>query len=362
MKSLLTFCAFSLLASFTVQAKSIPRLSSPLPVASLPSDSVGIERRDGKLFVLHRIDRGQTLYAIARRYNTSVEVIKAANPGMADKLKYNQTVRIPQPDVQMSRREERAAERAAKREEREAKQEEKSDDQLMTKADLPKNTDVHVVASGQTLYSLAVKYKVLMSDLRRWNNLNNDNILLGQALIVSEKGFMARQSGNDEPVAAEKSDSPKKEPAKPETKPEAATRQNWPASSVERPKPEPNRSETREEASRPEAREERPVRPGDPGTRLPAKGRRMAEIGMAERIEADDSANKYLALHRSAPVGALVQVRNDMSNQSLWVKVIGRLPNTGVNERVLIKLSAKAFEKLSTNNQSFRAEVSYIVP
>lgn len=88
----------------------------------------------------------------------------------------------------------------------------------------------------------------------------------------------------------------------------------------------------------------------------------MAEMGMAERIEADESSNKYLALHRSAPVGALVQVRNDISNQSLWVKVIGRLPNTGVNDRVLIKLSAKAFEKLSPNNQSFRAEVSYMVP
>ncbi len=359
MKTLFCFSVFTLLLPFTLRAETFSGFLPTLHPIKSALDSVGIERRDGKLFVLHRVNQGQTLFAIARRYNTSVEVIKAANPGMADRLKYNQTLRIPQPDLSLSRKEERAAEKAAKREEKATKQAEPDNDQLMTKADPPKNADVHVVASGQTLYSLAVKYKVLMADLRRWNNLNSDNILLGQALIVSEKGFMARQTGNDEPVAAEKPDLPKKEPAKPENKPEPATR---PTSSVERPKPESNRSEAKPESSRSETKEERPVRPGDPGARLPAKGRRVAEIGMAERIEADESANKYLALHRSAPVGALVQVRNDISNQSLWVKVIGRLPNTGVNDRVLIKLSAKAFEKLSPNNQSFRAEVSYMVP
>ena len=349
MKLLFVISVSTLLLSNNLPAKSAP----PTHPAKTTLDSVGVERRDGKLFVLHRVNQGQTLYGIARRYNASVEAIKAANPGMADGVKYNQTVRVPQPDLQLSRKDERAVEKAAKQAEKATKQADNDDDdQLMTKAERRKNAEVHVVETGQTLYSLAVRYKVLMADLRRWNNLNNDNILLGQALIVSEKGFTARQTGNDEPapVASEKPDSPKKEPAKPEIKPEVATR---PTSSVERPKPEPSRSEVKEE---------RPVRPGDPGMRLPAKGRRMAEMGIAERIEADESANKYLALHRSAPVGALVQVRNDINNQSLWVKVIGRLPNTGVNDRVLIKLSAKAFEKLSPNNQSFRAEVSYMVP
>lgn len=330
-----------LLLGSSLWAKIPPALPSPTRPITTPLDSIGTERRDGKYFVLHKVTQGQTLYAIARRYNTSVEIIKAANQGLGDGVQYNQVLRIPQPEPMLSRKEERAVEKAArkeeKREEKAARKAEKDD----------KSTDVHVVEAGQTLYSLAVKYTVLMADLRRWNNLTNDNILVGQALIISEKGFAARQTGNTPP------------PAKPETKPETPKKE---AIKVE-PKPE------RTEPSRPTnpvdrsvAGEERPPKPGEPGSRLPSKGRRVAEIGMAERIEADESSNKFLALHRSAPVGSLVQVRNDINNQSLWVKVIGRLPATGVNERVLIKLSAKAFEKLSPNNQGFRAEVSYIVP
>jgi rare lipoprotein A (peptidoglycan hydrolase) len=84
-----------------------------------------------------------------------------------------------------------------------------------------------------------------------------------------------------------------------------------------------------------------------------------SEIGFAELIEGKDASTKYLALHRSAPVGTLVQVRNDINNESLYVKVIGRLPDTGLNNQVLIRLSSRAFEKLSPNGQRFRAEVSY---
>lgn len=395
MKFFFTFSSAALLLSSGLRAESI---NCSLPT-SRPTlfvlDSVGVERRDGKFFVLHRVNQGQTLYALARRYNTSVEVIKTANPGLTDGVKYNQLVRIPQPEPQLSRKEEKAAERVARREEKAAKKAEQEDDQLMKKsepvaktepkepekaskkdvkedakaaqrleADLRKNTDVHVVESGQTLYSIAVKNKVLMADIRRWNNLNSDNILVGQALIVSEKGFAARQAGNDaepaaSPVKAEpKPDIAKKEPAKtnPPARPADDATSRTP---MTRPAEHPD---TKAESARSEAKEERPTRPGDPGMKLPTKGKRVAEMGIAELIEADESANKYLAMHRSAPVGSLVQVRNDVNNQSLWVKVIGRLPNTGVNDRVLIKLSAKAFEKLSPNNQSFRAEVSYIVP
>ncbi|HEX9957255.1 MAG TPA: peptidoglycan-binding protein, partial [Fibrella sp.] len=84
-----------------------------------------------------------------------------------------------------------------------------------------------------------------------------------------------------------------------------------------------------------------------------------SEIGFADMIEGNDPSTKYLALHRSAPIGTLVQVRNDITNQSLYVKVIGKLPDTGLNNQVLIRLSGRAFEKLSPNGQRFRAEVSY---
>jgi rare lipoprotein A (peptidoglycan hydrolase) len=101
------------------------------------------------------------------------------------------------------------------------------------------------------------------------------------------------------------------------------------------------------------------IRPGA-NAPLPTSGQRVSETGLAELIDDSQGSAKYLALHRTAPVGTLVLVRNDENNQSIWVKVIGRLPDTGVNDNVLIKLSARAFAKLGTSDRRFRAEVSYV--
>lgn len=43
---------------------------------------------------------------------------------------------------------------------------------------------VYKVRSGDTLGKIALKYKVSVSSLRRWNNLKNNNIRVGQRLII----------------------------------------------------------------------------------------------------------------------------------------------------------------------------------
>ena len=83
------------------------------------------------------------------------------------------------------------------------------------------------------------------------------------------------------------------------------------------------------------------------------------ETGMAELIDVPDNSGKYLALHKSAPIGTLVLVKNLANGQSIWVKVIGRLPNT--DSKLIIKLSPKAFERLNAVDKRIRAEISYLV-
>ncbi len=161
--------------------------TNPRPVA----DSVGVEKIDGKRYILHRVDEGQTLYAVARRYGRSVAEIRAANPDMNDALRYDQLIKIPIPDGALSKKEEKKIDKAIKKQEKEEKK------QASTENDTKKTTDpakagIHVVEAGQTLYSLASKYGVSQSDLRKWNNLSRDNVLIGQALIVSEKAYQDR--------------------------------------------------------------------------------------------------------------------------------------------------------------------------
>lgn len=383
--TLLTFSSIACL--YHAQANPLP------PVPSTFADSVGVEKKDGKRFILHRVDEGQTLYAVSRRYGRSVPDIKAANPDMSDALRYGQLIRIPIPDGALSRKEEKKIDKAIRKQEKEEKREAKADEKAtevksiaksetdVKKADDPARAGIHVVEPGQTLYSLGGRYNVSQSDLRKWNNLSGNNVLIGQALIVSEKAYLDRtpsatqaasvgSTGSTSPATS--TDAPGKTTTA--TKPPVSSPAEPHASSSRPASPSETKPDTHTErptsageaTSRPSASTTKPAeaevelpRPGNDAP-MPIRGRRISSSGVAEMIDGADGSGKYLALHRTAPVGTLLQVRNEFNNQSLWVKVIGRLPNTGVNDKILIKLSTQAFTKLSPEDRRFRAEVSYI--
>lgn len=45
--------------------------------------------------------------------------------------------------------------------------------------------NTHTVRSGETLYRIGQKYHVGVDQLRKWNNLDNNTVVVGQKLIVS---------------------------------------------------------------------------------------------------------------------------------------------------------------------------------
>lgn len=367
-------------------------------------DSIGVEKKDGKRFIIHRVNEGQTLYSIARHYGRSVADIRAANPTLKDAVKYAQLVRVPIPDGSLSRKAEKVIDKAIKKQEKiekkETRQAEKEQpkpakaEKTIIKSDDPAKAGIHVVESRQTLYSLATRYGVSQADLRKWNNLAGNNVLIGQALIVSEKAYQARMPSTPvaaTPVSKTSESSPRRSdgeatphvavrpveshPTEPKTTPPAEPklehhRDTPPAPAISKPTESEGRNSTKpgdkpneklvEKAPEKPLEEVEPPRPGNDAP-MPTRGRRLSSSGVAEMIEGNDGSGKYLALHRTAPIGTLIQVRNEFNNQSIWVKVIGRLPNTGVNDKILIKLSTQAFAKLSPEDRRFRAEVSYIV-
>lgn len=58
------------------------------------------------------------------------------------------------------------------------------------------NVDYYTVVSGDTLNKISSKFGVSVSDLKRWNNLNSDLILIGQKLIV-KKGISSGGNSNN---------------------------------------------------------------------------------------------------------------------------------------------------------------------
>ena len=329
-----------LLTSFTLTAA---------PVAPAPADSIGVEMRGGQRFVRHRVAKGESLYALARRYNVRLDLLQAANPQAASGVQLGQIVLVPRGAVRAA-----AASAAAGR---------------STPAEAPAPTGTgtpgrHTVAKGETLYSIARRYNLAPTDLIRINRLADGALRVGQELQLSGRGNEASGPAVAPAVASAPAAAPAPTPAPTSAPPADAPRPAaLPAKTSEPAAPKAAAPGTREEpvatvtpsASPVERREERPAVP----TRASEVIARVTESGMAAVIE-KTGTDKYLALHKTAPVGMIMQVKNAMNGQSVYVRVIGRLPDTGENSNVLVRLSPRAVQKLGTPDARFRVETSYI--
>ena len=87
------------------------------------------------------------------------------------------------------------------------------------------------------------------------------------------------------------------------------------------------------------------------------------ETGIAGWIDDKNiDSKKSIALHRTAPIGTIIRVTNLMNNKSIYVKVIGKLPDTGDNENTIIISSKAAVSMLGGIDQKFRVNLNYSIP
>lgn len=266
-------------------------------------DSLGLKKENNKTFLLFKVGNKQSLFSILKRYNLSLTEFKSANTAVEIPVKTGEIVYIPLHYLDESTTAPKVAEDKAPSEK---------------VADVVKEAKMHVVGPKQGLLSVANLYKVTMAELRKWNNLTSDRLQEGQRLVVSDP------AESKSTIAVDKTNLL---PAKNEVKSETA------------PAPAPVTEAAKEKG--------------------PEDIKKKIETGIAELIDVPDNSGKFLALHRTAPIGTLVLVKNLTNNQSIWVKVIGRLPNG--DNKVIIKLSPKAFEKLNAVDKRVRAEISYLL-
>jgi LysM repeat protein len=304
-------------------------LSGPAPMSARPAvappDSVGQEMRGSQRFLKHRVAAGETLFGLARRYKVSVDQLTAANPQLKNGLAVGQVVAVPRPSAGKA-----PAAPAAKT------------PTTPTKTAAPAASGTHTVVKGETLFSIARRYNMSPAELAKLNNLSTDaGVRLGQKLVVS-----AETAGDTSPAPAV-TYQPKTTPAEPKT-----------------PAPDPAKpaqiatvtpATPAEKAAEKEAEKEEDRSP----TRASEVVTRVTESGMGAPIE-KSGTDKYLALHKTAPVGTIMQVKNAGNGQSVYVRVIGKLPETGENNSILVRLSPRAMQKLGTADSKFRVETSYV--
>ncbi|RIJ34243.1 septal ring lytic transglycosylase RlpA family protein [Pontibacter oryzae] len=313
-----------MIRSFFLTLIAVPVLSFSAQAFNLtaPRDSVGTERKAGKLFVRHKVEPKETLYALSRKYSVPVAQIVEANPSVQTSINIGQIVLIPRGAAPASTS---AATKSAPA----------ASNRTYTVSQV--GYKMHTVEPQQTLYAISRMYNVSVDDIKGWNGLTDTSIEIGQKLIVGKGVAQATQK----PVYV------------PEPDDEIAT---TPTASVN--DAPTNVSSPAPAAATPAAKATDRVEEEE----TTAKGlNKMSESGMAEMIDAkSNDTNKYLALHKSAPVGTIMQVKNMMNGQVVYVRVIGKLPDTGANDKVVVRLSKKAYQKLGAVDERFRVELSYM--
>ncbi|KYG85551.1 hypothetical protein AWW67_14330 [Roseivirga seohaensis] len=268
------------------------------------ADSLGIKKEGDKYFVIHKVMSGQTLYSLARRYGTTVTEIKAKNAELVNDLKVGQTINIPY-------------------------------GKPMGQAEIPTKNSAqaaknHTVAAGETLFAISQKYGVDVNEIKKLNGLTSNALAVGQTLKIS--------------VAAKTTQEV--------TSPTTTTTEKPVAKPIEKPKV----TDTTQKVTNPVSTGVEEIANesynGSPFNEI-------VEEGQAELIIEDESSTKFLALHKTAKVGTVIKVKNRMNNLTVYVRVVGEIPDTADNQNILIKLNKRAYDQLKALDNRFLVELSY---
>lgn len=317
---------------------------------AVPSSTATAETKLA-LKTTHKIVRGESLFSIADKYNVTIAELKKWNSLTSNKVLVGQSLKIfasvpveaaksnTEPLVQAAAPKEVKKEEV-KKEEPKAVERKVEQPKELNPSTSPEVKEIgatstssgssgewtsHTVKSGESLFSLSKLYGTSIEDLIQWNALTSNNLKVGQSIKVA-KGASAAV----EPVVKE-----------------VVRRQQAaaPAQSVE------SSATPKQEVTAPK---EEVTAPNTSGGFTNTK-----ETGLAELIPGTEANKKYLVLHRTAPVGSVIRVKNEENNLTIFARVVGVLPETGDNSKVLIKLSQAAFEQLKGVNARFPVEILY---
>lgn len=329
-----------------------------------PADSLRLETINGQTFIVHLVGEKETLYSLSRRYGVTVARVLEFNPSADAGLESGQLLKIPYVPRTRTQTAEGTVHKVQAKETlfsisrmygvsvddikswnnlkdnaisvgqellvkkkttavAETKPETKTVDTKPGETRSVKMT--HTVSPGETLYAISRTYGVSVDQLRRWNSLTSDDLKASQVLYVAQPMF--DQTAANEP----------KTPTPAQTV--QVTQQNPPTNTSASTQPAPGA----------------PVKISE--TVLGTD--EVHELGLAELIDGSEGSRKYLALHRTAKPGSILKVRNELNNREVFVRVAGPLPNTGVNDKLVIKLSRSAYDRLGAVDPKFRVEVTY---
>ncbi|MEW8971277.1 MAG: LysM peptidoglycan-binding domain-containing protein [Mesobacillus sp.] len=112
------------------------------------------QKKTDAVGTFYTVKKGDTLYSLAKKYDTSVDMLKEVNSLSSDFIKAGQRLEVP----------------------------------------VEAEAGIYTVKKGDTLFSLAKKYGVSVKVLKKENELVTDSIYVGQVLSVPTHGFVTNEA------------------------------------------------------------------------------------------------------------------------------------------------------------------------
>lgn len=102
---------------------------------------------------VHTVQKGDTVYSIAKRHGLSVKQLQAYNKGLTTDIKIGQKISVP------------------------------------SKAQAASKAIVHIVKKGDTLYSISRNYNVSVNAIVAYNNLKDNSLTIGQRVKIPSSDY-----------------------------------------------------------------------------------------------------------------------------------------------------------------------------
>lgn len=316
-------------------------LSLPLFVKA-QQNYIMIEGAGSNIYVNHTAAPKENFYSIGRLYNVSPKDVAPFNKlSLENGLSIGQTIKVPLKPINFTQTNNVAVDEVA----------------------LPV---YHKVEANETLFQVSNKYsKVPAASLKKWNNLNSDDINLGQNLIVgylkvkkdlsafAQQGVKMQKDDIAQVAIKEKVVVKQKEVAKPEESIKLQTI-NEP---VVIKKTEPI---IVKEVSTEKLTVNRNDKEGFFKTGFNSSGK--GESGMAGIFKStsgwDDA--KYYCLHNTAEQNSIVKITNPANGKFVYAKVLDVMPDLKQNNELTVRISSAAAEALGAeSNTNFSCKIDY---
>ena len=123
---------------------------------------IPIQATNYTITIDHEVQKGETLYGIAKKYGVTIEEIVQLNPEVSSGLKVGSIIKIPKREIS-------------------------SADYSKEKTDDKTNELKHVVSKGETIYGISKKYNISIEKLYELNpELKSNGLKAGQVLLIRQ--------------------------------------------------------------------------------------------------------------------------------------------------------------------------------